>query len=86
MDSRFPAMTSMLSIVVAVLSVAALQAAASPTPIAAPAPLPTPAPLPAPQALSSAESIFSSVPGAVASALPTVLGNWPSLGDIEKKV
>ncbi|KAI0374582.1 hypothetical protein BV20DRAFT_960700 [Pilatotrama ljubarskyi] len=59
---------------------------ASPAPAPAPAPAPTPAPAPAPQALSSAESIFSSATGAVASALPTILGNWPSLSDIEKKV
>ncbi|KAI0672666.1 hypothetical protein C8Q78DRAFT_1020750 [Trametes maxima] len=74
-----------LSLIVLVVSVATL-AAANPAPIAAPAPLPTPVPLPAPQALSSAESVFSSVTGAVASALPTVLGSWPSLSDIEKTV
>ncbi|KAI0766334.1 hypothetical protein BD413DRAFT_570107 [Trametes elegans] len=68
-----------------VLSLAAL-AVASPAPVPAPAPTPLPAPAPVPQIASSAESIFSSVTGAVASALPTVLGSWPSLSDIEKKI
>ncbi|KAI0807972.1 hypothetical protein C8Q74DRAFT_104649 [Fomes fomentarius] len=63
------------------LSLAAL-AAASP----APSPAPTPAPVPAPQAASSIESAFSSLTGAAASALPSILGNWPSLSDIEKKI
>ncbi|GJE96402.1 Phosphatidate phosphatase APP1 family protein [Phanerochaete sordida] len=49
-------------------------------------PAPAPAPAPAPQALSSAVSIFSSATGAAASALPTILGDWPSLSDIEKKL
>ncbi|TBU35404.1 hypothetical protein BD311DRAFT_707329 [Dichomitus squalens] len=71
----------MLCCPIVALSLAVL-AAASP----APAPAPTPAPAPAPQALSSAVSIFSSVTGAAASALPTILGSWPSLSDIEKKV
>ncbi|KAI0071850.1 hypothetical protein K474DRAFT_1712113 [Panus rudis PR-1116 ss-1] len=48
--------------------------------------MPTPAPAPAPQALSSLSSEFTSATGAVASALPTVLGGWPSLEDIEKKL
>ncbi|KAI9069069.1 hypothetical protein FKP32DRAFT_1617696 [Trametes sanguinea] len=60
--------------------------AASPAPAPAPSPRPTPVPVPAPQALSSASSLFSSVTGAVASALPTILGDWPSLSDIEKKL
>ncbi|RPD56367.1 hypothetical protein L226DRAFT_573965 [Lentinus tigrinus ALCF2SS1-7] len=67
------------------LSLAVL-VAASPAPNPAPAPAPTPAPAPAPQAASSIESIFSSATGAVASALPTILGGWPSLSDIEKKI
>ncbi|TFY74755.1 hypothetical protein EWM64_g9258 [Hericium alpestre] len=54
---------------------------ASPAPTPAPAPAPVPAPVP--QAASSVESLFSSITGAVASALPTVVGDWPTLSDIE---
>ncbi|KAI0658783.1 hypothetical protein C8Q70DRAFT_990325 [Cubamyces menziesii] len=69
------------------LTLAGLSAASpAPAPAPAPSPAPVPAPAPAPQVLSSAESIFSSATGAVASALPTILGNWPSLSDIEKKI
>jgi len=49
-------------------------------------PAPAPAPAPAPQVASSLSSIISSATGAAASALPTVLGSWPTLGDIEKKL
>ncbi|KAH8099621.1 hypothetical protein BXZ70DRAFT_1000825 [Cristinia sonorae] len=47
---------------------------------------PNPAPAPAPQVISSLTSEFASATGAAASALPTVLGNWPTLGDIQKKL
>jgi len=47
---------------------------------------PAPAPAPAPQIISSLTSEFASATGAAASALPTVLGDWPSLQDIEKKL
>ncbi|KAI0748712.1 hypothetical protein C8Q80DRAFT_1337269 [Daedaleopsis nitida] len=68
------------------LSLVAFAAASpAPNPVPDPAPAPTPVPAPAPQAASSIESVFSSVTGAVASALPTVLGAFPSLSDIEKK-
>ncbi|KAH9927161.1 uncharacterized protein BXZ73DRAFT_90838 [Epithele typhae] len=67
------------------LALAAVSAA-NPIPDPVPAPLPTPIPAPAPDPVSSVESAFSSVTGVVASALPTILGDWPSLSDIEKKL
>ncbi|KAM5530286.1 hypothetical protein V8D89_013382 [Ganoderma adspersum] len=67
---------------VATIALAALTVQAKP----APNPAPAPTPMPAPQVASSIESVFSSVTGAAASALPTILGSWPSLSDIEKKL
>ncbi|TCD60431.1 hypothetical protein EIP91_010073 [Steccherinum ochraceum] len=48
--------------------------------------VPAPSPAPAPQVLSSLSSEFTSATGAAASALPTILGSWPSLQNIEKKL
>nr|VWP02097.1 Uncharacterized protein [Ganoderma boninense] len=66
----------------AAFALLALTVRANPTP----EPVPAPTPVPAPQVVSSIESAFSSATGAVASALPTILGSWPSLSDIEKKL
>ncbi|KAI0782262.1 hypothetical protein C8Q75DRAFT_727837 [Abortiporus biennis] len=49
-------------------------------------PAPAPAPAPVPQVVSSLSSVFASATGAAASALPTVILDWPSLSDIEKKL